>query len=83
MRGCRTEAVWSPGGGGRQRPLQIPQVYYSRKAGRRDGGGQDVTGSSIDWLRRKIGERGPDRCARSLDGVDRQRWRGEAEGDGL
>lgn len=50
------EAAWSPGGGEWQRPLQIPQVYYSRKASRRDGGGQDVTGSGIDWLRRKIGE---------------------------
>lgn len=39
-------------------PDQIPQVYYSRKPSRRDGGGQDVTGSSIDWLRLKIGQSG-------------------------
>lgn len=39
-------------------PDQIPQVYYSRKLSRRDGGGQDVTGSGIDWLRQKIGESG-------------------------
>lgn len=37
---------------------QIPQVYYSRKPSRRDGGVQDVTGSSIDWLRLQIGESG-------------------------
>lgn len=39
-------------------PDQIPQVYYGRKPSRRDGSGQDVTGSSIDWLRLKIGQSG-------------------------
>ena len=41
--------------GGKSPPDQIPQVYYGRKASRRE---QDVTGRSIDWLRLKIGEGG-------------------------
>lgn len=51
------EAGSSPDGR-KSPPDQIPQVYYSRKPSRRDGGGQDVTGSGIDWLRQKIGESG-------------------------
>lgn len=52
-----SEAGSSPDGR-KSPPDQIPQVYYSRKPSRRDGGGQDVTGSGIDWLRQKIGESG-------------------------
>lgn len=44
--------------GGKSPQDQIPQVYYSRKPSRRDGGEQDVTSSSIDWLRLKIGGSG-------------------------
>lgn len=62
--------------GSKSPPDQIPRVYYSRKPNRRDGSEQDVTSSSIDWLRLKIGESGQiDTLGAWTEGWDAQRQR--------